>query len=360
MNGNKSTPHQHWLNRNIIAIGVADFFSDTNHETVTSIVPIFLATTLGAPAFTLGLIEGVADGIAMFFMVFSGWYSDKLGTRKGLAVFGYGVLAVGLSATAWASNWSQVLAARTLGWIGWASRSPVRDALVLESAEPETVGRVFAFHGIMDTLGAITGPLVATLLLTHIPIREIFLIAFIPGLGAFLSFMFFVRETANKRTEITAWSHVHYPRRTFFRLLIPIGLFGISNFAPTFFILRAQELLMPHYGSAFAAMWAVGLYTLGNAAYALVNYPVGVLLDGHSKRNVLVAGYAIFGILCFRFAHALADPAFLAVMFVLNGVSTAIVESAEPTLASGGFALISAIVLYAVVPVGSGHAIPTS
>jgi MFS family permease len=177
----------HWLNRNIIGMGIADFFSDTSHEMATAIVPIFLATTLGAPAFSLGLIEGVSDGIAMFFMVFAGWYSDKVGKRKGIAVLGYGVLAIGMASMAWAANWWEVLASRTFGWIGWSSRSPVRDALLLESTTPQSVGRVFAFHGVMDTLGAIAGPLIATLLLAHISPRDIFLISFVPGLCAFLA-----------------------------------------------------------------------------------------------------------------------------------------------------------------------------
>jgi MFS family permease len=324
----------HWLNRNIIGMGIADFFSDTSHEMATAIVPIFLATTLGAPAFSLGLIEGVSDGIAMFFMVFAGWYSDKVGKRKGIAVLGYGVLAIGMASMAWAANWWEVLASRTFGWIGWSSRSPVRDALLLESTTPQSVGRVFAFHGVMDTLGAIAGPLIATLLLAHISPRDIFLISFVPGLCAFLAVVFFVKETAKMRIERSVWGSMKSLSPDLMGLLIPVGIFGVSNFAPTFFILRSQELLTPVYGATFAAMAAVGLYAFGNIVYAAVNYPIGVLLDNRSKRNVLVAGYAIFGVLCFGFSVAVPNIAVLLVLFALNGAYTAIVESAEPALAS--------------------------
>jgi hypothetical protein len=56
-----------WLNRNILGMGLASLFSDWNHEMATAILPVFLSTVLGAPAFALGLIEGVADGVSTLF-----------------------------------------------------------------------------------------------------------------------------------------------------------------------------------------------------------------------------------------------------------------------------------------------------
>ena len=325
---------KHWLNRNILGMGLADFFSDTNHEMVSAILPIFLSTTLGAPAFALGLVEGIADGVSTLFEVWSGWYSDKIGKRKGLAAVGYAIITISMGTFAFATSWVQVIFGRTLGWIGWSVRSPVRDALLLESTEPETVGRAFAFHGVMDTLGAIAGPLIATLLLSHVPIRDIFLIAAIPGACAFFSVLFFVKEKFKLPNTNGAWTSIRHLSPDYFKFLIPVGIFGISNFAPTFFVLRSQELLAPHYGLVLASTMAVGLYTFGNVIYALVDYPVGVLLDGHSKKAVLTVGYAIFGLLCFGFAHALDGLAFLAILFAFNGVYTAIIESAEPSFAS--------------------------
>ena len=68
----------HWLNRNIFGMGLASLFRDWNHEMATAILPLFLSTVLGAPAFALGVIEGVADGVSTLFQIWSGWYSDKM------------------------------------------------------------------------------------------------------------------------------------------------------------------------------------------------------------------------------------------------------------------------------------------
>jgi MFS family permease len=151
-------------------MGLVSLFSDWNHEMASAVLPIFLSSVLHAPAFALGVVEGVADGVSTIFEVWSGWYSDKIGKRKGLAAVGYFITAFSKASFAFATNWWQVLIGRTAGWIGWSVRSPVRDALLVESTTPATVGRAFAFHRTMDTLGAIAGPLTATLLIAHVPV----------------------------------------------------------------------------------------------------------------------------------------------------------------------------------------------
>ena len=57
-------------------------------------MPIFLVGTLGASAFSLGLIEGVAEAIASILKLPSGWLSDHWRKRKALALAGYGVAAL--------------------------------------------------------------------------------------------------------------------------------------------------------------------------------------------------------------------------------------------------------------------------
>lgn len=296
-----------WLNSNILGMGLASLFSDMNHEMATAVLPMFLSSVLGAPAFALGVIEGVADGISTLFEVWSGWYSDRIGKRKGLATVGYFVTAVSEATFALATNWWHVLIGRTAGWIGWSIRSPVRDALLTESTTEATVGRAFAFHRTMDTLGAILGPLIATLLLTRVPIRTIFLVSLIPGLCAVASIYFLVKEKRRKPELRNAWGSIKTLPPNFLKFLVPIGLFGISNFAPTLLILRAQDLLTPSLGTAAAGAASVGLYTFSNVVYAVVGYPVGLLADKFNKYVLLSTGFFLFGVLCIGFTFA-DDP----------------------------------------------------
>ena len=341
-----------WLNKNIFGMGLASFFSDMNHEMASAVLPLFLSSVLGAPAFALGIIEGVADGISTLFEVWSGWYSDKIGKRKGLAALGYFITAFSKASFALATNWWQVLIGRTAGWIGWSIRSPVRDALLTESTTPQTIGRAFAFHRTMDTLGAISGPLIAMLLLGHVSIRNIFLISLIPGVCAVFSITFLIKEKKKVTDTRSMWQSMKSLSPNFISFLIPVGIFGISNFAPTLLILRAQQLLTSTYGAFLAGTYAVGLYTFSNIVYALVSYPIGVMADKYSKKAILSIGYLFFGVLCFGFIGATGSLFLLMPLFALSGIYTAIIEASQPALATtliaddqhgAGFGLMSSV-----------------
>ncbi len=49
-----------WINRNVVGLSVNQFLSDFGREAGTAMLPLFL-TAIDAPAFALGVIEGIAD-----------------------------------------------------------------------------------------------------------------------------------------------------------------------------------------------------------------------------------------------------------------------------------------------------------
>ena len=165
----KTTPAPHskrWLTRGVLGIGLASLFSDWGHEAATAILPAFLAS-LGAPAYALGIIEGVSDGLSSFAKLAGGWIADRPALRKPAGIIGY--LATGLStfAYAFAHTWPAILVIRALGWVGRGGRGPSRDTLLANAVAPGTEGRAFGFERAMDTIGAVLGPLCATALHRH-------------------------------------------------------------------------------------------------------------------------------------------------------------------------------------------------
>ena len=78
----------------IWALGFGSLFMDTSSELVHSLLPVYMATILGASMVTIGFIEGIAEATAAITKVFSGVLSDYLGKRKFLVVLGYGLGAV--------------------------------------------------------------------------------------------------------------------------------------------------------------------------------------------------------------------------------------------------------------------------
>src|SRR5271168_2220023 len=100
--------NQRWLTRGVFGIGLASLCSDWGHEIGTSLLPILLAG-LGAPAYALGVIEGVADGISSFAKLAGGWVADRPHLRKPVAVAGYLLTGLSTFAFGFVGAWPQVL-----------------------------------------------------------------------------------------------------------------------------------------------------------------------------------------------------------------------------------------------------------
>ncbi|HWD47423.1 MAG TPA: hypothetical protein VHM23_27540 [Actinomycetota bacterium] len=84
---------EHWLTPGVRGIGTASFLADAGHEIPTALLPN-LTATLGAPAAALGLIEGIADGLAGAARLAGGALADDPQRRGTVAVGGYATTAV--------------------------------------------------------------------------------------------------------------------------------------------------------------------------------------------------------------------------------------------------------------------------
>ena len=119
-------PPKRWLNRTVAGAGITSSLGDFCYETTTVILPGFLAV-LGIPAAVLGLIEGIADAIAAFTKMVSGYIADKLGHRKLFVMVGYGLTPLGQVLIALAAGWPLLLLGRIVSWFGKGLRGPLRD-----------------------------------------------------------------------------------------------------------------------------------------------------------------------------------------------------------------------------------------
>src|SRR5688500_13899335 len=176
-------------------LGWTSFFTDAATEMIYPLLPVYLARVLGAGAASLGIIEGVAEGINSLLKVASGWLSDRRSRRRPLVIAGYALSGAARPLIALTMTWPQVLIIRALDRTGKGMRGAPRDAMLARFATPSTRGRIFGFHRAMDHTGAIVGPLVATAFLYFMPgeYRTPFLLTAIPGAIAVVMLLF-VRE----------------------------------------------------------------------------------------------------------------------------------------------------------------------
>jgi MFS family permease len=349
--GSRSQPAERkkWLNRTVAGAGLTSALGDFCYETTTVILPGFLAV-LGIPAAVLGIIEGVADAVASFTKMISGYIAGKLGHRKLLVVVGYGLTPVGQALIAVASGWPLLLIGRIVSWFGKGLRGPLRDAIVTQAISPETRGRAFGFHRAMDTVGAVVGPLLGVALLGWAqgltwedpagPFRVVLWSSLLPGVLAVLAFLTLVQDPEHSPNPALQFFRAlrGLPSR-FKRYLGAVGLFGIGDFSHSLLILAATQLLASSMGVVQAAQMAGLLYVWRNIVQVVMSYPVGVLADRFGSLPVLIAGYvlgvvaAVMTALAFWFG--IDSLLALGAIFSIAGLYMAVQEALEATVTAG-------------------------
>src|SRR6478609_794909 len=160
--------------RNLYSFGITSFFNDTATEMAYWVLPAFLVS-LGAGPAQLGVIEGIAESVASFAKLFSGYLTDRIEKRKPLVVGGYFVANAVKPLLAIATSWWQILLIRFSDRLAKGVRGAPRDVMVAESVGKERLGSAYGLIQSMDSVGAIAGPLLALFLLARFGIRSVFL-----------------------------------------------------------------------------------------------------------------------------------------------------------------------------------------
>jgi MFS family permease len=324
-----------WLNRTVLGIGLASLFSDLSHETVTVVLPAYLAS-MGAAAAALGTIEGLADGLSSVAKLYGGWLADRVRRRKVIAAGGYAVMAFAPLVIAAAASWPIVLAGRVLAWVSRGLRTPARKSLLADAVRPETYGRAFGLERAMDTCGAILAPATCYLLLAHgVRHRTLILWSALPAMMAVIALLLLVRERAGREPVTTpfrrSFGGFNKPYKEF---LAAVGLFGIGDFADTFYILYAVAVLTPAIGAAKAATLSVAFYLLHNVLYAAWSLAGGWIADHANRRRLLAFGYVCAALAAMCMVFGVESYAGLALMFALGGMGVGIYEAVEDTIAA--------------------------
>ena len=283
---------------NIIILGIASLLTDISSEMIYPILPIYLVTQLGAGPAILGLIEGIAESLSSLLKVFSGYFSDKIKSRKPFTIFGYASSIAGKFFLYISVNWWFVLAGRVIDRFGKGVRVAPRDALIADSAKDKKRGAAFGLHRAMDTLGAIIGVFAAYLLITKYKgtFKNIFLFSLIPAFLGVL-FLFLVKEKKSQAQSPPVkikfqWKALD--RRLKFFLIFTF-IFTLGNSSNQFLLLRAKSL-----GSTLPQV--ILFYLVYNIVYGLVAYPASRLSDKIGRKKLLVSGYLFYGLVYLGFA----------------------------------------------------------
>ena len=346
----------------IWVLGFVSLFMDVSSELVHSLLPIFMTTVLGASMVTVGIIEGVAEGIAATTKVFSGAVSDYFRKRKLIAVIGYTLGALSKPVFPLATTIGWVFGARFVDRIGKGIRGAPRDALIADITPPPLRGAAFGLRQALDSVGAFVGPLLAVvyMILFANDIKAVLWVAVIPAFIAVFLLIFALHEPEPTESATCSRNHLtlSYAKCLPLRywLVVILGaVFTLARFSEAFLILRAQDV-------GLAIAYVPGIMIVMNIVYSLFAYPAGVAADRLSARKLLVFGLGLLVAADVILAMAASPPlAFLGVAFwglhmaFTQGLLSKLVADTAPfelrgtafglfNLVSGGVLLLASII----------------
>jgi MFS family permease len=278
------------LPKGIWVLGFVSMFMDSSSELVHSLLPIFMATTLGASMVTIGIVEGFAEATAAVTKVFSGIISDYFQKRKFLVVIGYGLAAITKPIFPLATSIGWVFGARFVDRIGKGIRDAPRDALVAEITPEQLRGAAYGLRQALDSVGAVVGPLLAVAFMIWFAndIKAVLWIAVIPAFIAVLLLIVGVREPessvhpAAQRSLLSLSSAKRLRLR--YWLVVALGaVFTLARFSEAFLVLRAQDV-------GLAVGYVPVIMIVMNIVYSIFAYPAGIAADHFSARTLLLCG----------------------------------------------------------------------
>jgi len=343
----RSLPKTVWL------IGLISFVNDSASEMLYPLMPLYLASVLLAGPKALGIIEGVAEASSSIFKLVSGVIIDQTKRAKPWIVMGYSLAGLGRPLISIASSWTWVLLIRFTDRLGKGLRSSPRDALLAESVPENQRGITFGLHRSMDNAGAVVGPLLAALLLSlHVPLRDIFLWAIIPGVitVALALCLKEIDRGYSPAPKKFTWSMEGLPV-TFKRYIFVVGLFSLGNSSDMFLLLRARDAGVPQ--EQIPLLWA-GLSLIT----AILGTPLSALSDRFSRKYFIFLAWLAFTF--FYVAMSLPNISIwmICALFGLYGLFKAATEGVEKALVAdlappgmagtvfGWFNLISGVMLF--------------
>ncbi|HSB67212.1 MAG TPA: MFS transporter [Anaerolineales bacterium] len=324
------------IHPNVWFLTIGSFLTDISSEMLTNLIPLFLYNVLGVQTSIIGLIDGIAEFTASWVKIFSGGLSDRLGKRKNLTVAGYALSTLAKPFLFFATTWEWVLGVRFSDRFGKGIRTAPRDALLADSAQADQRGLAFGLHRAGDTAGAFIGLGIAALIiwltqsgnakLERHTFQNIVLASIIPAVLAVLVLVFGVKEVSAARKDkasLPSFSLKAFDKR-FKAFLIVIILFTLGNSSDSFIVLRGQD-------RGLNVLQIMGMLMTFNAIYAALAGPLGSLSDRIGRRWLMLAGWAVYGLVYLGFALSHSGVE-IWVLFGVYGIYYALTEGVAKAL----------------------------
>jgi len=313
------------ISKTVWVLSIISLCTDAASEMLYPVMPVYLKS-IGFSIVFIGLLEGIAEAIAGLSKGYFGKLSDVSGKRVPFVQLGYTLSAISKPMLAFFINPIWVFFSRTTDRLGKGIRTGARDALLSDEATPETKGKIFGFHRSMDTLGAVIGPAIALIYLYFNPsqYKNLFLLAFIPGLLAIVSTLFLIQKNnpaPKEKQKVSFFSFLNYWKQSdsrYRKLLIGLLVFALFNSSDVFLLLKVKE-------AGINDTYVIGIYIFYNLIYSLSALPMGILADKLGMKKIFITGLVIFSIV-YAGMGLTTELWWFVILFLLYGIYAAATE----------------------------------
>ncbi len=268
----------------IVLFGIISLAGDLIYEGARSIIPQYL-NYLGAPAIAFGVVIGLGEFIGYGLRLVSGFLVDKLRSYWAFTMLGYLLLAA-IPLLAITGNWQLALLLILIERLAKAIRSPARDTLLSHISKSVGAGKAFGLHELMDQIGAVGGPAIATaaLYLTGGAFSKAFTALSAPYILLVAALLLAYRKlkpyTIDLRREPTSHSTISaLPSKFWFYLAaVLINTAGLIHISLILF--RASPI---------AAPWVLStLYLIVQGVDAVAAPIAGLAYDNYGRKVLLI------------------------------------------------------------------------
>lgn len=312
------------ITKTVWLISFVSLFTDMAGEMLYPVMPVYLKT-VGYSVLFIGVLEGFAEAVAGLGKSYFGRWSDASGKRLPFVQLGYLLSAISKPMLAVTAQWWWIFSSRFIDRAGKGIRTAPRDAMLNAETKDGTKATVFGFHRMMDTVGAVLGPLMALAFLYFFPgkYQLLFLLAFIPGVLA-VGTTFLLKEKVNSITQKTVppfhqtFTYWKQSPALYRKLISALIVFALINSSDVFLLLKIKEA-----GLSDTAI--IGVYIFYNLVFAAAAYPLGRLADKLGMKTIFITGLFFYVITYAGFAFASTVPLFL-LLFVCYGLYAAATE----------------------------------
>jgi MFS family permease len=351
----RDVKQRRWVSSTVIGLGLTSLFTDVSSEMVAAVLPLYLASQLGLSSLMIGLLDGLHQIFTVVLRPLGGRLADRSRRYKEVAASGYALSAMArLGLVALGGSTQGVMASQFTDRLGKGIRTAPRDAAISLTTPSERLAAAFGVHRAMDTVGALSGPLLAFVILGLA--RQSFDAVFVFSVGfavvGLAMLLLLVRNPSagelaaagigctgvptprggeRRRERLRADLRAVWALSAVRSLTLVGSLLALATVGDAFLYLALRERI------ALTDRWFPLLFAGTAVTYLALAVPVGWLADRVGRRPVLLAGYGL--LVAAYLSAALVPGGFgLGLTLVLlgayyaatDGVFTALVSAATP------------------------------